>query len=170
MARAYEDWYRFDSVSLQGERVYPQFQVRRRNWPAKLYFHQDGSKQKQLSEANQGRIFRRNASDITSSSPLRCHRHGCRHGQQVANACHGVHAHGIALRRGPQSYHMRFLHASAPPVIHGDLKAQNVLIDHQVPAKVADFGLSQKSEGGTGTPYWMARKCDSLLRSPIPVK
>lgn len=52
---------------------------------------------------------------------------------------------------------MRFLHAANPQVIHGDLKAANILVDRRFRAKVADFGLSQKKKiGGTGTPYWMA--------------
>ena len=52
---------------------------------------------------------------------------------------------------------VRFLHAASPQVIHGDLKAQNVLVDSKFRAKVADFGLSQKKRvGATGTPYWMA--------------
>jgi len=52
---------------------------------------------------------------------------------------------------------VRFLHAASPQVIHGDLKAQNVLVDSKFRAKVADFGLSQKkSVGATGTPLWMA--------------
>jgi serine/threonine protein kinase len=54
----------------------------------------------------------------------------------------------------------RFLHAANPPVIHGDLKAGNILVDAKFRAKVADFGLSQKKQLGsgnvTGTPYWMA--------------
>jgi guanylate cyclase len=52
---------------------------------------------------------------------------------------------------------MRFLHAASPQVLHGDLKAANILVDGKFRGKVADFGLSQKRTlGGTGTPFWMA--------------
>lgn len=53
---------------------------------------------------------------------------------------------------------VRFLHAASPQVIHGDLKAQNILVDSRFRAKVADFGLSQKKKmGATGTPFWMGK-------------
>lgn len=53
---------------------------------------------------------------------------------------------------------IRFLHATKPPVIHGDLKARNILIDAQFRAKVADFRLPVKQNGAVvvGTPYWMS--------------
>lgn len=52
---------------------------------------------------------------------------------------------------------LRFLHAATPQVIHGDMKASNVLVDSRFRAKVADFGLSQKRQlAATGTPFWMA--------------
>jgi len=49
---------------------------------------------------------------------------------------------------------LRFLHASKPPILHGDMKAKNILIDSRFRAKVADFGLSTKKNGLSGTPFW----------------
>ncbi|KAL3909213.1 MAG: hypothetical protein SGARI_002712 [Bacillariaceae sp.] len=52
---------------------------------------------------------------------------------------------------------LRFLHAANPQVIHGDLKASNILVDDRFRAKVSDFGLTQKQRlGAAGTPYWTA--------------
>lgn len=52
---------------------------------------------------------------------------------------------------------IRFLHSSQPPVIHGDLKSQNILIDSKFRAKLSDFGFSnRKPDKATGTPLWMA--------------
>ena len=52
---------------------------------------------------------------------------------------------------------IRFLHSSKPPILHGDLKAKNILVDSRFRAKVADFGLSHfKPNTIQGTPVFMA--------------
>ncbi|GMH52092.1 hypothetical protein TrRE_jg840, partial [Triparma retinervis] len=63
------------------------------------------------------------------------------------------------------SYGMRYLHGRPSPVIHGDLKSNNILIDREGSGKVADFGKSQsnstsshqsKRNSGVGTQGWTA--------------
>ncbi len=56
---------------------------------------------------------------------------------------------------------IQFLHASKPPILHGDLKAKNILVDSRFRAKVADFGFShfkctKQRNVLRGTPFYMA--------------
>ena len=41
---------------------------------------------------------------------------------------------------------MCYLHSQKPPIIHGDLKIDNVLIGDGNKAKICDFGFSQWKE------------------------
>jgi guanylate cyclase, other len=62
---------------------------------------------------------------------------------------------------------IRFLHSASPPVFHGNLKTQNILVDRQFRAKVSDFGLTRQpcpSNTG-GTQYW---KAPELLQCVTP--
>eukprot|EP00163_Fabomonas_tropica_P033296 TRINITY_DN867_c0_g2_i1.p1 TRINITY_DN867_c0_g2~~TRINITY_DN867_c0_g2_i1.p1 ORF type:complete len:1665 (-),score=276.71 TRINITY_DN867_c0_g2_i1:59-5053(-) len=52
---------------------------------------------------------------------------------------------------------MLHLHNQKQPVIHGDLKSLNILVDENWSAKVADFGLAgTKGQSGRGSLLWMA--------------
>ena len=58
---------------------------------------------------------------------------------------------------------MNYLHKLRPPVIHRDLKCENVLLDKNFEAKVMDFGISKIVEDlertktmGVGTGFYMA--------------
>ncbi|XP_058751669.1 receptor-like serine/threonine-protein kinase At4g25390 [Vicia villosa] len=38
---------------------------------------------------------------------------------------------------------IQYLHSCDPPIIHGDIKPSNILLDHSFSAKIADFGLAR---------------------------
>ncbi|XP_059139781.1 mitogen-activated protein kinase kinase kinase 19-like [Physella acuta] len=57
---------------------------------------------------------------------------------------------------------LNYLHTHSPPIIHRDIKGDNVLLDKDHQVKIADFGLariiteSSKPKTGLGTAKWMA--------------
>ncbi|KAG8928846.1 hypothetical protein FRC01_005277 [Tulasnella sp. 417] len=70
-----------------------------------------------------------------------------------------------------------YLHSQSPPVVHGDLKGGNVLIDKEGDAGLCDFGMStflmdyqtmsSTSNAAVGTLRWCAPE---LLASDVPLR
>ncbi|KAJ8578650.1 hypothetical protein ON010_g554 [Phytophthora cinnamomi] len=56
---------------------------------------------------------------------------------------------------------LEYLHARTPPLIHRDLKSNNILLTDKLEPKLTDFGVSRDRidttmTAGVGTPYWTA--------------
>ncbi|ETP35091.1 TKL/DRK protein kinase [Phytophthora nicotianae P10297] len=56
---------------------------------------------------------------------------------------------------------LKYLHDRTPPLIHRDLKSNNILLTDKLEPKLIDFGVSRDTvdltmTAGVGTPYWTA--------------
>ncbi|KLO18710.1 kinase-like protein [Schizopora paradoxa] len=59
---------------------------------------------------------------------------------------------------------LEYLHMFNPPVIHGDLKASNILISDDGQALLSDFGISTLIEDATGSSCWSSSSCLGSVR------
>ncbi|KDQ18665.1 hypothetical protein BOTBODRAFT_103908, partial [Botryobasidium botryosum FD-172 SS1] len=60
---------------------------------------------------------------------------------------------------------LEYMHTQNPPIIHGDLKANNILVSEDGSACISDFGLSRVFEG-TGSAVTLAASSSS---APAPI-
>jgi mitogen-activated protein kinase kinase kinase 7 len=65
---------------------------------------------------------------------------------------------------------LEFLHARSPPLLHRDLKSNNILLSDELEPKLIDFGVTRDivdltMTAGVGTPYWTAPAWQAIHRA-----